>query len=324
MAKKASSKPKLSASKIKVFSDCSWLYYCKYILKLPDAGNAGSKRGSVSHTVFEILLPPRHKRHFDAVVNANNISASPAIERLINRNAKKLGIANPEDISLIHSMVLTGLKQDFFCDGCIDIKAEDEFYLESPNFIINGFIDKKAKYPNGEVRIFDYKSSKKVFSKDELENNLQNLMYSLACYKTEGVIPKITFLFLRFPKKIVQDAPQCTENQLLGFESYLDSLADKMKGFSEKDAKTKLAANVKEKRWLCGRNQFRGQLKEDETPVWGCECKFAFDYWALIDKDKKVIKTAFKKEDLTLEPDCSIIRKAYSGCPAYTRQIDNF
>ena len=33
---------KLSASRIKTAQSCSWLYYCKYKLKLPDKGNDGS------------------------------------------------------------------------------------------------------------------------------------------------------------------------------------------------------------------------------------------------------------------------------------------
>lgn len=45
----------LSASRIKTAQSCSWLYWCKYKLKLPDKSNEGAKRGSICHLVFEVL-----------------------------------------------------------------------------------------------------------------------------------------------------------------------------------------------------------------------------------------------------------------------------
>jgi len=48
-------KTALSASRIKTVEGCSWLYWCKYKLKLPDASNDGAKRGSICHLIFEHL-----------------------------------------------------------------------------------------------------------------------------------------------------------------------------------------------------------------------------------------------------------------------------
>ena len=53
----SSSKVKLSASRLKTAKTCSYLYWAKYHLKLPDKTNDGAARGSVCHLIFESLLP---------------------------------------------------------------------------------------------------------------------------------------------------------------------------------------------------------------------------------------------------------------------------
>ena len=45
----------LSASRIKTLQTCSWQYWCKYHLKLPDKSNHGSLRGTICHAIFENL-----------------------------------------------------------------------------------------------------------------------------------------------------------------------------------------------------------------------------------------------------------------------------
>jgi len=42
----------LSASRIKTAQSCSWLYWSKYKLKLPENGNDGARRGTVCHNVL--------------------------------------------------------------------------------------------------------------------------------------------------------------------------------------------------------------------------------------------------------------------------------
>ena len=84
-------------------------------------------------------------------------------------------------------------------------EVEEHFEIEGENFVINGFIDKKAFYKN-KIDIWDYKSSKARFNKEEIESNYQALMYSLATFKQDGIIPEVKFLFLRFPDRAEQAA----------------------------------------------------------------------------------------------------------------------
>ena len=95
-------KIKLSASKIKTVEGCSWLYYSKYILKLPDISNSGASRGTICHLIFELLLTDRHKKYFEDLCSGKaGVIKNPAIHRLILKNAKKLKVDDEENLDLI-------------------------------------------------------------------------------------------------------------------------------------------------------------------------------------------------------------------------------
>ena len=56
----------LSASRIKTLQTCSWQYWCKYHLKLPDRSNEGSLRGTICHAIFD-------KYYINILCNGKNV-----------------------------------------------------------------------------------------------------------------------------------------------------------------------------------------------------------------------------------------------------------
>jgi RecB family exonuclease len=311
---------KLSASKIKSLQTCSWKFYCEYFLKLPKSKNAGASRGTVAHLIFELLLNPRHKKHYDKMVESGTIKASAPIYHLVKRHANKLDVGDPENLQMIDEMICVALRKDFHCDGAIKLEAETEFKIAADTYIINGFIDKLATYED-YVHVWDYKTSKAKFTANELDGNMQVLMYSLAYYKQFGKIPRVSFLFLRFPDSPEQHAPAVKQSELNGFEAYLKYIGKYISEFTEEAAKTDYAADDKKRMWLCGFNKYPGQLKKDGNVMWGCDYKFPFDYYALIDADGKVKKTAYKKEDLTAKEGEKIEKRQYAGCPRFNKKF---
>ena len=187
-------KVRLSASKIKTLDTCSWLFYSKYFLKIPDTTNDGASRGTIVHLIFELLLNPKHKKkYFDKLKkNPTAILRCKPVNRLLNKHAKLLNVDDKDNLSLMYQMLYVGLNYNFYCKGSKDLKPEEHFEIEGENFIINGFIDKKAFYKN-KIDIWDYKSSKSKFSKEEINANYQALMYSLATFKKDGVLISIKF-----------------------------------------------------------------------------------------------------------------------------------
>ena len=75
----------LSASKLADLDKCSWIYYCKYILKIPDEANDGSRRGNCVHNLCECLLNKRHIKLYNQIVQAGTITKAPAAEKFIRK-----------------------------------------------------------------------------------------------------------------------------------------------------------------------------------------------------------------------------------------------
>ena len=199
----------LSASRIKTLQMCSWQYWCKYHLKLPDTTNSGALRGSICHLILELLLKPRHKKHFDAILEKKTIKASKPVDKVVIKFLKANGIYDDENYPLCDKMIYVALDHEFFGgEGGYIERPEEEFKIEneSPEYNIYGFIDKPIQYKKDKtVRIVDYKTSKQKFKGEELESNIQAMMYSLAAKKLWPKMKRriVEFLFLKFPKSAI-------------------------------------------------------------------------------------------------------------------------
>lgn len=308
------SKPKisLSASKIKTLKTCSWIYYSNYVLKIPQTANSGASRGLCSHIVLECLVNLRHRKHLNQILKKGTFSE--ALKRLILINARKLQVDDEDNLDMIFAMIGTAVNYDFLCEGATEIIAERHFKIEGDKYIINGYIDKQAHYEGGVIKILDYKTSKIKFSKEEIEANLQALMYSLACWKETKIIPSIDFLFLRFPKKPLQSSPKFTEYQLKGFERFLESVAENLANFTEKDARNDLAANSKDNRWLCGKHG----KKPDGSKHFICQYREPKTYYKGVDENGKFVNSSFVKEDISKDKRAKKIQTIkYAGCVAF-------
>ena len=52
--------------------------------------------------------------------------------------------------------------------------------------------------------------------------------------------------------------------------------------------------------------------------MWHCAYKFAFDYWKLMSKDGKILKTSKNNDLIPNEEEGEYIEEAhYGGCPAH-------
>ena len=325
---------RLSASRIKTLQSCSWSYYANYVLKLPQTNNSGAMRGTIAHLIFEILSNKRHHKYVKKIIKKDTCEAVPSVWRLIFKTAKKIGLdldemvkplkKEPEinNLKCIDEMILVGLKFDFMdIKGFVESEWAFDIVNESPKYRIVGFVDRLVKEPDGRLVVRDYKSSKKPFDAEELESNLQSMMYTLALKKKypneyKEIVAK--FLFLRYPKDPEKSSPVFSDNVLEGFEHYLEHISKHLQNFNEQDGKTNFARHDFSKKWMC-------QTKSG----WKCPYLSAIDYKVLLDKEGKIIKSVFLSDDINkndIKEGFTVEVRRYEGCPAWEvkKQKDAF
>jgi len=123
-------KTKLSASRMKSLEDCSYKYYCNYLLKIPQKQNDGACRGLVCHTIFELLLGKKHKSHFDIIMERGLTEGSPAVARLTKTLLQKSDCYNEENYQMCLDMIYVGLNSDFHGEGGVVDKPEIFFSIK--------------------------------------------------------------------------------------------------------------------------------------------------------------------------------------------------
>jgi hypothetical protein len=319
----------LSASKIKTFENCSWMYWVNYHLKFPQTKNDGSRKGDVCHQTFELLINrEKHGHIVEKVVKAATITAHKPLERLVRRYAKETGLEdNYENFHHLDEMIICGLNADFYVKGGVLLGAEFKFdFVDSQNrFHLKGFIDKPFIVGKRMV-IDDYKSSKKKFEGEEEESNVQALIYSYSCAKLfPHLEPEVRFIFLQFPDDPIMRLKFSPE-ALTGFEGYLEMIQKKVENFELKNAYDHFAADHNppkgefKGKLLCGFASFPGELKKDGKIKWVCPYKFPRDYFS-VKKEGEILYSSFEKETIKLKPGEVIEKLHYGGCPRHANRL---
>lgn len=340
---------RLSASRIACAEKCSWVYWCKYLNKIPDSSNTGASRGSVCHNIFEYLGKERHRKHYNSILTANSIDGSKAVKKLVNIQSSQQDppVDSSEELDLIDQFIVNGLSFDFYGDSeekPFDAISEKVFELEvnedDKKYYIYGFIDKLFLYDKGKKAVIrDFKTSKKIYVGSEVTDNLQNLIYCLAVSKLYPKCKDIRteFLFLKFDLNSdllgsagegVLKMDPISKEELEGFEYHLTEIQSYLDNFDYSTACSNFAADQpfpEDKSFSgplsCGFAKKPGQLKKDGTPMWHCNYKFPFNYYVLKDSSGSILKSAKEGEEYKLIADENegeyIEKMHYEGCPKF-------
>ena len=346
----------LSASRIKTAQTCSWIYWCKYKLRMPDRSNEGASRGTICHLIFECLGNPHHKHHYTRLIKKGTIWSSKAVSRLVMYHARRLEVADDDNLALMDKMIINGLRYDFFGDRLgkpTEALSEQEFNItveeDNKKYSIRGFIDKLFLYSRKKRAIIrDFKSSKQVFKGKDLTDNLQNLMYSLAI---KHLYPNYLkrqseFVFIKFdlgedlfghPGSGIIRMDAISSAELEGFEHYLTEVQEFIDSFSENDGVSNLAASKDYPSdgsfggpLACGKDGYkmsRGKpvLDRDGQPIpaYICAYRKPSTYYVLLDAGGKVKKSVFEDEKDEMHADLTkgeiIEERYYAGCPHWNR-----
>jgi len=94
--------------------------------------------------------------------------------------------------------ILAKFQEIHSTDFRIPVAVERIFYIDIEGVKLRGFLDRVDKLDSGGLSVVDYKSNQGLFTKDDLEKNLQLTLYQLAAEQTWHLpVERLTLYHLR-------------------------------------------------------------------------------------------------------------------------------
>jgi hypothetical protein len=164
----------LSASRLKRFAQCPRSFELHYISKLPSAFNPATTFGHVLHAALE--------RAYRLIVEQKIVGRFPE-DQLIAFFEEEWAKASLFDFASFQEGVK--ILRDYACENpLVDyttvLGIEQEFRLTIEGFVVEGFIDRADRVDAETVLITDYKSNRAIFSREEVDQDLQLSIYAMA------------------------------------------------------------------------------------------------------------------------------------------------
>ncbi len=210
----------LSPSSINLLNKSELIFYYNYISKSKSdtvVAQAYGKSGSVVHQVLEEYINDKslnYEKRFEELWKQNNLYED------------RVGMNKTLSYTLYLSCVLNGVQT---INKLSSIKTEEKikWLLKENNELkiyVTGIIDVQHTDLDG-LKIIDWKTSSSMDSDTE-EFKLQAKHYCYIIWKTKNTIPKsVTFHYLKLNKT---KSYSFDENELRGYENYLNELANNL------------------------------------------------------------------------------------------------
>lgn len=292
----------VSASKVKDLIKCSYAFYCKNVLKLPEETHEKTLAGSCLHYIIEFVLKPRRKQlRLKIIKDGFTFGSHPSIYRYVEIFHRKheIDMWQPMDLEpllqLAFSTIAPYIKEDNF-------KSEQRFELKIGDATCSGIVD--LTYIDKEnSRIMDFKTSAQKFTKKEMMNNIQAPIYQLWYFETYGELVEVDFIMVRHPptkfkpQKHIQTAKAPSEDILEGLKYYVRGLYQTMNNFGLREAFSSFCDDY----WFCEKL---------------CKFKEPFEYATVFEGDKEIGNFHLDKIPQLKENQTVKIYK-YNGCPKF-------
>ncbi len=181
----------LSYTQISLYQSCPLQYKLQYIDGLKPKDKWYFSFGSTLHLCaqyfFKVRVPP-----------------PPSLEELLQfyeRNWISEGYESAEEEANYKTYgreILSKFWEIHSADFKMPVAVERIFYIDIEGVKLRGYLDRVDKLDSGELAIVDYKTNQGLFTKDDLEKNLQLTLYQLAAEQTWHLpVERLTLYHLR-------------------------------------------------------------------------------------------------------------------------------
>ena len=269
----------LSYSRLSRFEQCPLSFKLHYIDEQEAEPGVSLRFGKGIHTVLERLLLDHKKKQRVGVLDANH-----AVE-LWQQVWAEAGLSGV-DVFEEGLDILKGFVRD---QGVVDwqdvLAIEEEFHLPAGPFTVLGYIDRIDRVDDETVEIIDYKSNRQLFTREEVDTNLQMSLYHLAAQQLWPWASRVrlTFHMLRHGIRMTTER---TREQLDAAIAYVETMG----GMTEQATEFPARLNTN-----CVHCDHRGQCPEYAEALKGHRdtiCKNLEDLDAVASEREEVARLA--------------------------------
>jgi RecB family exonuclease len=164
----------LSYSRIKRYEKCPRSFELHYVRRAPAHANPATQFGSVLHRSLEAT--------YRAIVAEGLVGPFPETRLLADFEAAwtEAGLTDfplfGEGRAILHRYA----REHADVDAGAVLAVEQEFRLPVGRFEVLGYIDRVDRLDTETVRVVDYKSNRAIFTRDEVDHDLQLSLYAMA------------------------------------------------------------------------------------------------------------------------------------------------
>jgi len=197
----------LSVSRLKLYEQCARAFFYRYVANIKDITDAAPQSSEAAN--FGTMLHAALELVYRWIVEEEYAGRFPEGEMIVAykevwRAAARLAETSDwrgaplTGVGLYHEgiQILRTFAQSTPWVNHFDILAvEQEFNIDVGGFKVNGFIDRIDKLDDDTISIVDYKSSRLLFTKSDLETDLQMSIYGLAARSLYPWAKRVKFIF---------------------------------------------------------------------------------------------------------------------------------
>ena len=216
----------LSYSRLSRFEQCPLSFKLHYIEKKQAEPNDSLKFGKAIHAVLEVLVLEHMEQE-----RTSALSEDRAAE-LWQKAFSAEGMSGMEMFQEGLSIVKSFIKDQGIIDHQDVLAIEREFRLPVGPFTVLGYIDRVDRVDDETVEVIDYKTNRMLFTRDEVDSNLQMSLYHLAAQMLWPWAKKVklTFHMLRHGIRMVTERDQ---EQLDAAVKYVESMGQQTESATE-------------------------------------------------------------------------------------------
>jgi putative RecB family exonuclease len=196
----------LSVSRLKLFEQCELAFFFKYVAKGDtEARGVAADFGTVLHAALELL--------YRWIVTEEYEGLFP-VERLMAYYKEAWQASQLVGVALFQeglTILRTYAKSHPMVNHFDVIDVEREFNIDVDGFTMNGYIDRVDKVSDDHIVIVDYKSNRNLFTRSELDTDVQMSVYGLAARRLYPWAKRVTFRFDMLRHDTVQPTERTTQ-----------------------------------------------------------------------------------------------------------------